>query len=185
MRISWPSAIAASTVHDFTGSPSISTTQAPQLDVSQPQWVPVRPSVVAQEVHEQQSRLDVARVLLAVDGHRDLHQSPPLAVPGAVGARAARGGSAPGQVALVVGRPALVGGRVAVLGGERRRPARTPPRTARWPTSAASARGRRDARRADRGQPDRRRRRSCRRRARPPRPRRRPPSRRARRSTFS
>ena len=34
-------AIAASTVHDFTGSPSMSTTQVPQLLVSQPQWVPV------------------------------------------------------------------------------------------------------------------------------------------------
>ena len=45
MRISWPSAIAASTVHDFTGSPSICTTQAPQLEVSQPQWVPVSPGV--------------------------------------------------------------------------------------------------------------------------------------------
>ena len=38
-----PSAIAASIVHDFTGSPSTSTTQAPQFDVSQPQCVPVRP----------------------------------------------------------------------------------------------------------------------------------------------
>ena len=45
VRISWPSAIAASVVHDLTGSPSISTTQAPQFDVSQPQWVPVRPTV--------------------------------------------------------------------------------------------------------------------------------------------
>ena len=38
-----------------------STTQVPQFDVSQPQWVPVSPSVVAQEVDEQQPRLDVAR----------------------------------------------------------------------------------------------------------------------------
>ena len=45
MRISWPSAIAASTVHDFTGSPSICTTHAPQFEVSQPQWVPVSPGV--------------------------------------------------------------------------------------------------------------------------------------------
>ena len=60
VRTSWPSAIAASTVHDFTGSPSSSTTQVPQLLVSQPQWVPVSPSVVAQEVHEQHARLDVA-----------------------------------------------------------------------------------------------------------------------------
>ena len=45
MRISWPSHIAASAVHDFSGLPSISTTQAPQLEVSQPQCVPVRPGV--------------------------------------------------------------------------------------------------------------------------------------------
>ena len=37
VRISWPSAIAASTVHDFTGRPSICTTHAPQFDVSHPQ----------------------------------------------------------------------------------------------------------------------------------------------------
>ena len=45
VRISWPSHIAARIVHDLTGWPSISTTQAPQLEVSQPQWVPVRSSV--------------------------------------------------------------------------------------------------------------------------------------------
>ena len=45
MRISWPSHMAARIVHDFTGWPSISTTQAPQFDVSQPQWVPVSSGV--------------------------------------------------------------------------------------------------------------------------------------------
>ncbi len=45
MRISWPSHITARIVQDLTGSPSICTTQAPQLEVSQPQWVPVRPGV--------------------------------------------------------------------------------------------------------------------------------------------
>ena len=39
--ISAPSAWTASTVHDFTGTPSISTVQAPQCVVSQPMWVPV------------------------------------------------------------------------------------------------------------------------------------------------
>ncbi len=39
-----PSAIAASTVHALTGLWSSHTTQLPQLDVSQPQWLPVRPS---------------------------------------------------------------------------------------------------------------------------------------------
>ena len=37
-----PSAITASTVQDFTGVSSSHTTQAPQLDVSQPQCEPVR-----------------------------------------------------------------------------------------------------------------------------------------------
>ncbi len=41
VRTSWPPAIAASIVQDFTGSPSIQTTQVPQLLVSQPQCVPV------------------------------------------------------------------------------------------------------------------------------------------------
>ena len=41
-----PSAIGASSVHDFTGRPSRSTVQAPQLLVSQPMWVPVNPSLV-------------------------------------------------------------------------------------------------------------------------------------------
>ena len=40
-----PSACAASSVHDFTDSPSSSTVQAPQLDVSHPTFVPVSPRV--------------------------------------------------------------------------------------------------------------------------------------------
>ena len=36
-----PSACTASTVQDFTGTPSSSTVQAPQWVVSQPMWVPV------------------------------------------------------------------------------------------------------------------------------------------------
>ena len=39
---SQPSAWTASTVHDLTGSPSSRTVQAPQCEVSQPMWVPVR-----------------------------------------------------------------------------------------------------------------------------------------------
>ena len=61
-----PSAWTASTVHDFTGVPSSRTVQAPQLVVSQPMWVPVSPSVCAQEVGEQQPRLDVGLAGLAV-----------------------------------------------------------------------------------------------------------------------
>src|SRR3954449_8013302 len=37
--------MTASVVHDLTGSPSTSTVHTPQLEVSQPQCVPVRPSV--------------------------------------------------------------------------------------------------------------------------------------------
>jgi hypothetical protein len=44
VRTERPSAIAASTVHALTGVSSSHTTQLPQLDVSQPQWLPVRPS---------------------------------------------------------------------------------------------------------------------------------------------
>ncbi len=36
--------MAASRVHDLTGLASSQTTQLPQFDVSQPQWLPVRPS---------------------------------------------------------------------------------------------------------------------------------------------
>src|SRR3569833_1760300 len=39
---SWPSAITASVVQDFTALPSTCTTQAPHCEVSQPTWVPVR-----------------------------------------------------------------------------------------------------------------------------------------------
>jgi hypothetical protein len=39
-----PSAMTASTVHDFTGVSSSHTTHAPQLEVSQPQCDPVSPS---------------------------------------------------------------------------------------------------------------------------------------------
>ncbi|EUA93254.1 (2Fe-2S)-binding domain protein [Mycobacterium ulcerans str. Harvey] len=41
MRMLRPEAMTAGMVQDFTGTPSTSTTQVPQLLVSQPQWVPV------------------------------------------------------------------------------------------------------------------------------------------------
>ena len=44
VRTARPSAIAASSVHDLTGLASSHTTQLPQFDVSQPQWLPVSPS---------------------------------------------------------------------------------------------------------------------------------------------
>ena len=69
VRTACRSAIAASTVQLFTGTPSMVTTQTPQLEVSQPQWVPVRPQVVAEEMHQQQPGLDLAGDRVAVDGH--------------------------------------------------------------------------------------------------------------------
>ncbi len=63
-----PSAWTASIVHDLALSPSTWTVQAPQLLVSQPMWVPVRPNDVAQEVDEEEARLDVRLAGLAVDG---------------------------------------------------------------------------------------------------------------------
>jgi hypothetical protein len=39
-----PSACTASTVQLFTASPSSKQVQAPQLEVSQPMWVPVSPA---------------------------------------------------------------------------------------------------------------------------------------------
>ena len=55
-------------MQDLALSPSTWTVQAPQLLVSQPMWVPVSPKYVAQEVDEQEARLDVGLAGLAVDG---------------------------------------------------------------------------------------------------------------------
>ncbi len=74
-----PSAITPSTVQLFTGVPSRRTTHAPQLEVSQPQCVPVRPKLVADEVHEEHPRLDVGGPRLAVDGDGDVHAATPFA----------------------------------------------------------------------------------------------------------
>ena len=41
-----PSACAASVVHDFADTPSISTVQEPHWLVSQPTFVPVNPAMV-------------------------------------------------------------------------------------------------------------------------------------------
>ena len=67
-----PSAWTASIVQDFALSPLTWTVHAPQLLVSQPMWVPVRPKIVAQQVDEQEPRLDVGLAGLAVDGERDV-----------------------------------------------------------------------------------------------------------------
>ena len=80
MRTSRPSAMAARVVQLLTGTPSSHTVHAPQLEVSHPQWVPVRPERVAQVVDQQQAGLDIAGGLRPVDGHGDMHQlASPLA----------------------------------------------------------------------------------------------------------
>ena len=76
-----------------------------------------QPELVAEEVDEQQPRLDVARVLGAVDGHRDPHALALMRWP-AGGAAQGAGGEFGDQVALEVLGAALVGGGVAVLGGD-------------------------------------------------------------------
>src|SRR4051795_356832 len=98
--------MTASVVHDFTGSPSTSTVHTPQLEVSQPQWVPVRPSVSRRKCTSSRrastsavrgSPLTVTVTCMGSDllGERALGRS----AQGAVGELA-------GQVALVVGRAA-------------------------------------------------------------------------------
>ena len=66
-----PSACTANIVHDFTACPSSSTVHAPQIEVSQPICVPVRAERVAQIVHEQQTRLDLGRVIDTIDVDTD------------------------------------------------------------------------------------------------------------------
>ena len=68
-----PSAWTASIVQDLALSPLTWTVHAPQLLVSQPMWVPVSPKCVAEQVDEQEPRLDVGLAGLAVDGDRDVH----------------------------------------------------------------------------------------------------------------
>ena len=71
-----PSACTPNIVHDFTGWPSSSTVQAPQLVVSQPTCVPGEPELLADQVREEQPGLDVGTAVGAVDLDRDLHRSP-------------------------------------------------------------------------------------------------------------
>src|SRR3954469_19166840 len=117
VRISCPSHIAARTVHDLTGLPSMSTTQAPQFDVSQPQWVPVRSSVSRRKCTssirgstscETCSPLTVIETLMSG-----------LLLRGALdGAAKGSLGEDAGEMALVVDRAPAVGHRRAVGGGD-------------------------------------------------------------------
>src|ERR1700755_2972820 len=114
--------MTANVVHDLTGRSSIRTTHAPQLDVSQPQWVPVSPGV---------SRM---KCTSSVRGSTSRETGSPLIVTvtcivsSLLLERAGRGtaqsasGEHASQVALVVGLAAAVGERRAVLGRDRAGP---------------------------------------------------------------
>src|SRR3954469_99159 len=92
--------------------------QAPQLEVSQPQWVPVRPGVSRMKwtssVRGSTSRVSASPLIVTV----------PYICPGRRMEWASRGaaqgafGEHAREVALVVGRAATVGHRHAVLGGD-------------------------------------------------------------------
>src|SRR6266550_2026267 len=79
---------------------------------------PVRagePELIAQEVDQQQPRLDLTGEHHIVDGHGDLHGLPLR--PAQRGAQGAHG-ELGGQMPLVVGRAALIGDGAAVPGGD-------------------------------------------------------------------
>ena len=187
VRTSCPPAIAASTVHDFTGSPSSQHhAGAAVAGVAAPVGAG-QAELVAQEVHQQQPALDLPGDLGAVDGHRHLHVTLPFRSGDAGdGACAAPAGSArrPGAACS----PRCRAGRSAGFAAPRpraRRPRRTAPRTATCPRSARGDRrqaGRVGARRRP-GRPGRRR--SRRRPSRPRAPQDTTAQSPARRSTFS
>src|ERR1700722_7881074 len=109
--------MAASTVHDFTGVSSSQTTQAPQLDVSQPQCEPVRSR--SSRIRWMSSSLgSMTRAYCVPFTVRVICMSGPQSLGAAYGGAQRPHGQLAGQVPLVISRPALVGDRLAVLGGE-------------------------------------------------------------------
>ena len=69
-----PSAWAASTVQDFTDSPSSSTVHAPQEVVSQPMLVAVKPATSRTKCASSNRSSTSASTCAAVDADRDLHR---------------------------------------------------------------------------------------------------------------
>src|SRR5689334_3318157 len=119
VRTSCPPAIAASTVHDLTGSPSSQTTQVPQLLVSQPQWVPVRPSTSRRKCTSS-SRPSISRVTsTSLTVIVTCIGSAPRPLDGLAQGPS---GQLVREVALVVLAAALVGDRVAAARGDRAGP---------------------------------------------------------------
>src|SRR5690242_9657762 len=116
VRTSWPPAIAASTVHDLTGSPSSQTTQVPQLLVSQPQWVPVRLSSSRRKCTSS-SRPSISRVTsTSLTVIVTCMGSAPCPLDGSAQGPS---GQLVREVALVVGAAPLVGGRLAAASRDR------------------------------------------------------------------
>src|SRR5262249_31320202 len=107
VRTSWPPAMAASTVHDFTGSPSSHTAQAPQLLVSQPQWVPVNPRWSRRKCTSSR-RPSISRVTGSPLTLLETFTSAPRKGPDARAPQCPTGQLA-GEVALVLDAAALVG----------------------------------------------------------------------------
>ena len=141
VRTSCPPAMAASTVHDLTGSPSSQTTQVPQLLVSQPQWVPVRPRWSRRKCTSS-SRPSISRVTsspltVIVTCMRQLLLGRCGRPRGAAPAWSARrrGGACTRRC-----RAWSVTG-LQLLGGDARRPGRRAPRTAALPRSASEIAG--------------------------------------------
>src|SRR5450755_2867176 len=112
-----PSAIAASTVHDFTGVSSSHTTQAPQLEVSQPQCEPVSLSS-SRRKWISSSLPSTSRVWATPLTYTVICMSGVRALRPADGPAQCPGGELAGQMPLVVGRAALVRAGPAVLGGD-------------------------------------------------------------------
>src|SRR6266516_1059628 len=114
---------------------------------------PVRagePELIAQEVDQQQPRLDLTGERDIVDGHGDLHGLPLRPAP-----RDAQGahGELGGQMPLVVGRAALIGDGAAVPGGDLTGPGEGLVSGGRAAQELLGLR-RRELARADRGEPD-------------------------------
>ena len=112
-----PSAWTASIVQDFALSPLTWTVHAPQLLVSQPMWVPGQAEDVAEEVDEQEPRLDVGLAGLAVDGDRDVLMSRSSRPPLRERAGALDGGAERPDGHLGDHRPLVVDGAADVRGG--------------------------------------------------------------------
>src|SRR6266487_1980776 len=106
--------------------------------------------LIAQQVDEQQPRLDLTGEHHIVDGHGDLHGLPLRPAP-----RDAQGahGELGGQMPLVVGRATLIGDGAAVLGGDLTGPGEALVGGGRAAQELLGLR-RRELARADRGEPD-------------------------------